>query len=227
MSLKAQLKVIDGIKKEKPDYFMLYLNAFINEIEKANKKYETAREYDLDTLTKIIWTSVKMISALEPTNDGQVLLESGLPLLTFINGSMSLLKPKEFERIFPIDKEYDGEKYDMKDYFYTRKYIDEFGEDRVIGDEIEEFLWEYQNRTIRIYMVKTLKIMSSIRRFETGKGIMEGFLEEQGVPTYTMHEGVDGKQYIENNQTGEISEVKKPRPRYLRVVKNENKKIML
>lgn len=64
-------------------------------------------------------------------------------------------------------------------------------------------------------------VASDLRKLETGKGIMEEFLEEQGVPTYTMHEGVDGKQYIENNQTGEVSEVKKPRPRYLRVVENE------
>ncbi|WGF40227.1 MULTISPECIES: hypothetical protein [Lysinibacillus] len=227
MSFKAQLKVIDGIKKDKPDYFMLYLNAFINEIERANKKYETAREYDRDTLTKLIWTGVKTISVSEQTNDEKVLLESRLPLLTFINGLMALLTPKEFEKIFPIDKEFNGDKWGMKDYYYTRRYIEEFGENRVIGDEIEEYLWEYQNHTIRFYMVKTLKIMSNIRRLETGKGIMEEFLEEQGVPTYTMHEDLDNKQYIENNQTGEISEVKKPRPRYLRVVKNENKKIML
>lgn len=221
MSSKAQLKVIDGIRKEKPDYYELYSKVFINKLQVASDKYKTAEEYDKDTLKKLIWSGVKMIIASESRSNNKEGLESKFSLVTFINSLLALLTPREFQNIFPINKEFDGEKWEVKDYFYTRKYIEEFGEDKVIGEEIDKFLWEYQNWTISFYMLEMMGIASDLRQLETGKSIMEEFLEEQGVPTYSIHDGVDGKRYIENNQTGEVSEVKKPRPRYLRVVENE------
>lgn len=215
----THLKVINGIKKDKPDYFALYSKVFIKELRIANDKYETVEEYDKDTLKKLIWTGVKMINASESRSNNQESLETKFSLVNIVNSLMSLITPRDFENIFPIDKEYDGEKWGMKDYFYTRKFIEEFGLDRVIGDEIEDFLWDYLNLTTRLYTVRCLGIMSDLHKLETGKGIMEEFFEEQGVPTYTMHEDIDGKKYLEDNQTGETLEVKKPKPRYLKVVK--------
>lgn len=215
------LKVIDGIKKEKPDYFTLYSKVFINELRVATDKYKTAAEYDKDTLRKLIWSGTKMIIASESRSNDKEGLENKFSLVTFINSLMALLTPREFQNIFPINKIYYNEDDHWKDYFYTRRYIEEFGEDKVIGEEIDEFLWEYQNWTISFYMLEMMSIASDLRRLGTGKSIMEEFLEEQGVPTYTMYDGIDGKKYIENSQTGEVSEVKKPRPRHLRVVENE------
>lgn len=215
----THLKVIEGIKKEKPNYFLLYSGVFVNELELAIQKYATIKEYDKDTLKKLIWSGTKMIITSESRSHYKEDLLEELAMITSIDLMMSLLTPKEFETIFPIDKEYNGEKWGAKDYFYTRKYIEEFGKNKVIGSNIEEFLWEYLNHTIRSYVVKKMMILSSIRRIETGKGIMEEFLEEQGVPTYTMYEDDDGKKFLENRQTGEVFEVKKPRPKYLKVVK--------
>ncbi|MGE7840132.1 hypothetical protein ACQKNX_05005 [Lysinibacillus sp. NPDC093712] len=221
MSSMAHLKVIDGTKKAKPDYYALYSNVFINELQVATDKYKSAAEYDKDTLKKLIWSGVKMIIASESRSNNKEGLENKFSLVTFINSLMAQLTPREFQNIFPINKEFDGERWEVKDYFYTRKYIEKFGEDKVIGEDMDEFLWEYQNWTISFYMLEMMGITSDLRQLETGKSIMEEFLEEQGVPTYTMHDNVNGKQYIENNQTGEVTEIKKPRPRYLRVVENE------
>lgn len=220
-SKKSHLKIIDGIKKEKPDYYVLYSKIFINELQKANDKYKTATEYDKDTLKKLIWSGVKMIIASESRSINKEGLESKFSLVTFINSLLALLTPREFQNIFPIDKVYYAEEDYWKDYFYTRRYIECFGEDKVIGEEIDEFLWEYQNWTISHYMLEMMGIASDLRKLETGKSIMEEFIEEQGLPSYTMHDGVGGKQYIKNSQTGEVTEVKKPRPHYLRVVENE------
>ncbi len=221
MSSKSHLKIIDGIKKEKPDYYVLYSKIFINELQKASDKYKTAAEYDKDTLKKLIWSGVKMIIASESRSNNKEGLESKFSLVTFINSLLALLTPREFQNIFPIDKVYYAEEDYWKDYFYTRRYIESFGEDKVIGEEIDEFLWEYQNWTISHYMLEMMGIASDLRKLETGKSIMEEFIEEQGLPSYTMHDGLNGKQYIKNSQTGEVTEVKKPRPRYLRVIENE------
>ena len=61
--------------------------------------------------------------------------------------------------------------------------------------------------------------MSDIRRAEGGKGLAEEFFEKQGITTYTMTEDDKGKQFLVNNDTGEISKVNKLKPRHLRVVK--------
>ena len=50
--------------------------------------------------------------------------------------------------------------------------------------------------------------MIAISRAEGGKGIMEEFLEEQGVTTYTMTEDHKGQQFLTNNDTGEVTKVK-------------------
>lgn len=213
--------MINSIQKDKPDYYALYSTAFINQLKSADVRYKTVEQYDKDTLKKLILLGVKTVVAIESRKKDKDSLTLLFSIISFVNSLMELLTPREFETIFPIDKVYDGERWEMKDYFYTRKYIEEFGIDKIIDKDIDEFLWEYSNWTIGFYLVEQMGVASDLRKLETGKGIMEEFLEEQGVPTYTMHEGVDGKQYIENNQTGEVSEVKKPRPRYLRVVENE------
>ena len=213
--------MINSIQKDKPDYYALYSTAFINQLNSADVRYKTVEQYDKDTLKKLILLGVKTVVAIVSRKKDKDSLTLQFSIISFVNSLMELLTPREFETIFPIDKLYDGQLWETKDYFYTRKYIEEFGIDKIIDKDIDEFLWEYSNWTIGFYLVEQMGVASDLRKLETGKGIMEEFLEEQGVPTYTMHEGVDGKQYIENNQTGEVSEVKKPRPRYLRVVENE------
>ncbi|MGN7478950.1 hypothetical protein ACTHOQ_13965 [Solibacillus silvestris] len=219
MNTPIKLKVIEGIKIEKPDYFSLYSNAFIKTLEPAMQKYSTVKEYDKDTIKKLVWSGTKMVNTFDSRSNDKEGLLGKFSIITAVNTLMALLTPREFQNIFPIDKIYLDENDGWKDYFYTRKYIEAFGEDKVIGEEIENFLWEYQNWTISFYMVEKMGVISDLRKLETGKGIMEEFLEEQGVSTYTMHEGVNGKKFLENIQTGEVSEINKPKPKYLKLIK--------
>lgn len=121
--------------------------------------------------------------------------------------------------VFPIAKEYDGEKFGTKDYFYTKKRIEEFGMDRVIGEEMKRFHWDYHNWELTEFASQAMCVMSDIRRAEGGKGIAEEFFEKQGITTYTMTEDDKGKQILVNNGTGEITKVNKPKPRHLKVIK--------
>ena len=58
---------------------------------------------------------------------------------------------------------------------------------------------------------------SALRKAMGGKGIMEEFMEEQGIPSYTLYD--DG--IMVNNMTGEtmkVQKAKKRKPKWLRVV---------
>lgn len=215
----TELRVIDGIKKEKPDYFSLYSNAFINTFGKAVGKYSIIKNFDMDTRKKLVWSGVKMINASKSRSRDRKGLEIRFDLISTIKAIASGLTPREFQTIFPITKEFDGEKYQWKDYFYTRKFIEEFGEDRLISDEISDFLWEYMNSDTRTFVVQLMSVMSDIRRLEGGKSLGQEFADELGITTYTMTKDDQGRQFLVNNDTGEVQKASKPRPRYLKVVK--------
>lgn len=201
----TKLRVIDGIKKEKPNYRRIYANAYINTLESTTAS--TFEEMDLDTRKKLILYGVKNINATDLKILDYELLVNTFNIISGINMIMGTLTPREFQTVFPIAKEYDGEKYEMKDYFYTKKYIEEFGVDKAIGEEATRFHMDYHNREITRFAVQTMCVMSDIRRAEGGKGIAEEFFGEQGVTIHTMTEDQQGKQPLTNNDAGKVQEV--------------------
>lgn len=213
-----RFQVIQGTPKTKPDYPSIYSRIFLRSLKEAVKELENESEQYYEIFKKVILFGVKMINSSEEKNQDYNLLIIKFKTISNIQWLISYLTPKELETIFPISKEYDGERYGFKDYFYTKNYIKEFGENRLIGDSASEFLWEYLNWEISDFVVNLMCTMSDIRRAEGQKGIMEEFLEKNGVPTQTMYETEKGKKFLVNNSTGETMVVKKPRPRYLKVI---------
>jgi len=129
-------------------------------------------------------------------------------IIEVICAMVGTLTPREFMNMFPIEKTFDGEKYQWKDYFYTRNYIEKFGMDKLIGDKAPEFLMEYQNLDITHFMVYWMEVVSQMNILQGGKDILLEFMEEQGVKPHTMHS--DGN-YMIDDETGEKFEIKSPK----------------
>lgn len=220
----TELQVIDGVKKEKPNYRKMYSKAFVNALKSALKATEGVNEFQfcdlsLDLRKKIVLYGVKNINATNLKILDHELLVGTFNTISMINSVMGTFTPREFQTVFPITKEYDGERFGMKDYFYAKKFIGEFGMDKVIGEEMMQFHMDYHNWEITRFAVQAMCVMSDIRRAEGRKGIAEEFFEDQGVPTYSVTEDDKGKQFLTNNQTGETQKFTKPIPRYLKVIK--------
>ncbi|MBE1554777.1 hypothetical protein [Sporosarcina limicola] len=215
----VELRVIDGIKKEKPNYRRIYGKAFLNTVESIENGWEKYENIDLDSRKKMILYGVKNINATDLEILDYELLVNTFNIISGINSIMSTLTPREFQTVFPIAKEYDGKRFGVKDYFYTKKAIEKFGMDRVIGEGMKRFHWDYHNWELTDFASQAMCVMSAIRRAEGGKGIAEEFFEDKGIPTYTMTKDDKGKEILVNNDTGEVSKVSKKRPRYLKVVK--------
>lgn len=133
---------------------------------------------------------------------------------------VTMVTPRKFVQIFPIEKRYDGKRWDTKDYFYTVEMINEHGWDEPIGvttEEVFEFLWDYQNWDVMIFLVEYMGLMSDIRRAQGQPGIMEQWAAENGIRTYTMHSTSDGKQYVVD-ENGRSMPIKKKRPKHLKLV---------
>ena len=196
-----------------------YYNAFINAIEKWLDNPE--KDYK-PVFKRLVLYGVKYINSLEEL---QVYTREDVAnRFQFADTVMSMmanLTPREFMNLFPIAKEYDGDKWGIKDYFYTMEYIKKLSPDEPIGDKIQDFLWNYTNHEIDAFLVKLFCFASNLRRFDTGKGIMEEFCEQNGIHTYRLFKDSSGKEYLIDNQTGRTMRVRKAIPRYLKVIRGD------
>lgn len=189
----------------------LYVKAFLNTV--ASDDYEST-----DSIKKMIFYGVKAINSIPDRNVKY--LRCNFQFIETIQQMMGTLKPLEFVNIFPITKEYDGSKYQTKDYFYTRDYIKTLP-DEPIGDadSVINFLWEYQNNDIRFFVVNMFGAVSDLRKSQGQPGIMEEWCAENGIKTYTMHTDQKGKEFMVDNETGKSFRIKRKMPRYLRLIR--------
>ena len=131
------------------------------------------------------------------------------------------LTPREFMTIFPIRKTYDGEKFECKDYFYTKSYIESFGLDTLIGDKVDEFLWDYWNIKTSIFVVQMLSAMDKIRRQQGQKSMIEEFFGDK-VTTYRKFTDRNGREYLVDSKTGKYHRTMRKIPRYLNLINEES-----
>lgn len=188
--------------------------------EKAFSRVIKARQndkHDRQLIIRNIFYGVKLINTL-PKAASYDEAVSNFNFASAIKQIMGLVTPKEFMNIFPIDKDFKGYKYEMKDYFYTIDYINTLDQDKPIGDKVLEMTWEYQNMEIMHFTIAIMGFMSDIRRFEGKRSIMEEWADMNGVKTYTKHTDTQGKEFLFDKETGKTMKVNKPRPKHLKVV---------
>lgn len=109
-----------------------------------------------------------------------------IELLYQILGHLTL---KQIMGIFPIDKEYDGEKYCCKDYFYTIEHLKGINPDDLLCNQfkdISDFTWIYYNRDIFELEVAQIDIASGIRQCQGHKSIAQEWAEKEGIGFMTI-----------------------------------------
>ena len=142
--------------------------------------------------------------------------QNSFNLIDAIFGIIGRIKLKNLIKIFPIDKTYDGDKWDCKDYFFTMNVLKEKGLDNAVGrDGVFDLMWDYMNKELREFTVFYMSCMSAMYKQQTGVGFAEKFCEDNGIGTYTM-DRENG--LLIDNQTGEIGKVSN-KPSFMSVVK--------
>ena len=171
-----------------------------------------------DELAKIGFAGIKYICSMRDVtrenrrlgiDEGRTLAEEQVRF-TVIDGIFTILgclTLRNFVTTFPIDKTYDGAKWECKDYFSTMEVLSNMNWDKPIGrDELSELLWDYDNEDLRHAYVEFTTAMSAIYRAQTGKGIAETWLDDLGIPTFTEDKETG---IMKNNRTGDIMKPKK------------------
>ncbi len=204
-----------GGSKQKPDYEEIYRKALVRSIE------EWERNPDDKMLTsRVIFYGVNFYnrSPYDKLNHDEI--GDRLYDIHVIEDMIGQLTPAELMQIFPVDKRYDGDKYQSKDYFYTMDELKKHGLNKPIGDKVNEILWDFTNEHICGFVVGKLEALSALRRLEGGKSLIEEFAEAQGSPLTVYYTTTDskGRTFMTDGKTGKRQRVYRKKPRYLRPV---------
>lgn len=114
---------------------------------------------------------------LVATDDITTIEQKEIFMNMYLN-SLKLTTYKEFMEIYPIEKRYDGDKWETKDYFYTKKYMESIDLDELIGDDDTaiDLAFSYANDELLEIFPTLMCTMSAIMRKEKGIGIAEAFV---------------------------------------------------
>lgn len=180
------------------------------------QKHTSLDDWSQDELMKVALCGVKYIKYVADIerenqrldasyNTPFVCKENGFNLIDALFGIIGRIKMKNLIKIFPIDKTYDGDKWDCKDYFFTMDILKEKGLDNAVGrDDVFDLMWDYMNKDLRGFTVFYMSCMSAMYKQQTGVGMGEKFCEDNGIGTYTIDKE---NGLLIDNQSGEIAKL--------------------
>lgn len=198
-----------------------------NTVSSMFQKHKSIDEWSQDELMKVALCGVKYIKCVADIerenqrldssyNTPFAVKEAGFNMIDALFGIIGQIKLKNLIKIFPIDKTYDGDKWDCKDYFFTMGVLKEKGLDNVVGrDGVFDLMWDYENKDLREFTVFYMSCMSAMYKQQTGVGMAEKFCEDNGIGTYTM-DRENG--LLIDNQSGEIAKMSN-KPSFMQIVK--------
>lgn len=133
-----------------------------------------------DILKKAAYAAVQFINL--SCEDDDYVAEKTQEVYDWIQMALQYLGALTIEnlvQIFPITKNYDGQKWCCKDYFSTMADLKKHDWKQPIGaDNVYKFLWDYHNDDLGEFTVHYTFIISAMYREQTGKSMVEQFLDQ-------------------------------------------------
>ena len=94
---------------------------------------------------------------------------------------LGTLTPRQIETTFPPTKEYDGDRFECKDYFSAIRALRKYPSGKSIGSlNAFEFLMDYYNRDTNQLAVCMMLAVSDCHKAQTGRDILDDYCEEAG-----------------------------------------------
>lgn len=137
--------------------WIVYLDAFDRFVEKYNGNVEVPK-LSHEEILKYTYLGIKRYGRYyrdRPKSKTPYTVRGEYIRLSNVLEALSRLTLLELQQMFPVDKVYDGDKYGIKDYFYTIQKISQIDQDKpiYISSNIESILWNYENVDIRMFAV--------------------------------------------------------------------------
>lgn len=175
--------------------YLLYLNAFNRKI--INDFQEDVKD---DHFKQVIFYGVKLINEMPKAKT----YDDELAIFQTISALKDLIKqltPNEFMNMFPVEKDFKGYKYEMKDYYSSMEYVNTLDLNKPLGDNVLMLLGEYMNRDIHRFFVKSVINLSHLRQYDGHLDMFEEFMAAQGMETPNTFKNNKGEaMYIRNGK---------------------------
>lgn len=199
----ADMLKIAPIRKS-PDYQEIYFNLF----QRRLAKYAEDRN-DRFALRQLVFAGVRWLNCCAEKPEDPDAAAARMSMYQVVNGLIGLLTPAELVTVFPVDKTFDGDRWEIKDYFFTMDELRKIGMDAPIGTEqVTGLLWDYENGELREYLVRYMSTMSAVMEFQGKPSLFEQMTEHLGLETYALHrDPVTHQQYMQNSHTGAVTPV--------------------
>lgn len=206
----------------------LYYNAYWRKLDKMIVENKVPEGTELMSL---VFMGVKSYLTNRETQPKTLeTLEARFSGMELLKSFMTMLTPDQFINTFPIRKEYDGDKYESKDYFFTIDMVRKLEPSKPIGSKIDDFLWDYMNFDISIFQVELFSVVDDIARAQGMPSALERMSADLGMPIYysdskrkymtgPIQVKKIGNEYSYDEKNAKTVKIKKPIPHYLKVVK--------
>ena len=159
------------------EYFYNYLYISNKAIEEIIK--ETTKE----NLSRFVFSYGRVLITFYELDD-LASVESFFEAFELWKQAACLLTYRElFTTVYPIDKHYDGYKYEIKDYWSTKEYIEENINDlneTVEEDVLMELIMEYHNSDLFRIAMRYVKAIDFYHECKYGFTVMDEFLDSVG-----------------------------------------------
>ena len=191
------------------------------------QKHKSIYEWSQGELMKVALCGVKYIKCVANIerenqklklnyNTSYKIKEIGFEVVDALFDIIGRIKLKNLIKIFPIEKNYDGNKWECKDYFFTMEILREKGLDSAVGrDGVFSLMWGYMNDNLKDVLMFYIGCVSAMYKRQTGVSFAEKFCDDNGIGTYTM-DRENG--LLIDNQSGEIAKMSK-KPSFMQIVK--------
>lgn len=182
-----KMKVI----KNKRSLLEVYPDAFVRFSEKLD--LDNIFKYDQmskEELIQYIFLGIKSINTIHQRVKQKKninLLSSEYALINNIVLAITYITPRDLIQIFPIKKEYNGEKYGIKDYYYSIQVMREAGLDKIMREEekVLEILWNLTNTDIKMFIVALVSCVNDIDYLQIEKSLLAEFLHKNDIDDET------------------------------------------
>lgn len=167
----------------------LWGRQYQNAVKDAFRRTSQVQYWFQDDLMKVAFIGVKWIIAYKNLrywnnrvpNRVESLEEKNLmyQILDNLFKIIGYIRLKNLIITFPIEKEYDGDKWGCKDYFYTMNVLKKNNLENAVGrDEVFNLLWDYVNDDLRTVAVEYMNCISALHKEQTGESLIENGMEE-------------------------------------------------
>ncbi len=198
----------------------LYLKA----IEITSDQFDIKNATNQDILKKLIFYGVKYTSErmLEKSSSYEE-VSNRLDMIMLIDKLIKGITFNEFINMFPITKQYDGKKYECKDYFSTIQYLNTVDLCSKIEDNVDNLLINYYNSDIARYQISKIMLIDELRWHEGKCSLLEEWVDTVNLDVNICKKKTDletGREYM-IDRNGRTFGIEKPKSkiRHLKVVK--------